>query len=231
MRVLIFGTVYCDTKEKQELATHWWRLHNEVNPGCDLMMVDSASPLSVTDGVPFNTTTMQLGDNIGHLARKGQDGWGRAFCAGLHYAVTHGYDYVAHIEGDSLFRKPVVKFCEFMEEQTLGAFVCGVNGTRYQEFSWVETGIMFFSVPYIKDSQFVSRYNWPDGKSKQYPNTPEAVIWNMLREDRQLNTVPIRVMRDDKNQLTLDNIRKFDWISHTSPNLFRKFATSLMVPA
>jgi hypothetical protein len=47
-------------------------------------------------------------DNIGHLARGGKDGWGRAFCKGLEMAIDGQYDYVVHIEGDSLFKRPVL---------------------------------------------------------------------------------------------------------------------------
>jgi hypothetical protein len=226
VRVLIFGTTYCATEEQRDLAAMWAALHRAVNPECDLLLVDSDSPLAIHD-VPV----LQLGDNIGHLGRGGQDGWGRAFCAGLQYADVRGYDCAVHVEGDSLFRHPVAKFCEFMTKQDLGAFVCGVNGTRYQEFAWVETGIMFFSVPYIRDSRFIERYDWRDGKSKKYPNTPEAVIWKMLREDDQLNTVPINVMRDDKNTLTTENVMEYDWISHATPTMYRKFVTDTMVPA
>lgn len=226
MKVLIFGTVYCDTEEKRHLAGQWGQLHGALNPGCDLLLVDSASPVPVR-GIPL----LQLGDNIGHLGRKGRDGWGRAFCAGLQYAIDHGYDFVVHIEGDSLFRQPVAKFCEFMREQEIPAFVCGVNGTKFKEFAWVETGIMFFSVPYIRESNFIERYNWPDGESKKYPNTPEAVIYRMLNADDALNTAPINVMRDDKNILTVENVEEYDWISHAAPNIYSTFVTSAKATA
>lgn len=226
MKVLIFGTVYCDTEEKRRLATQWNVLHKALNPDCDLLLVDSNSPLAIHD-----TPTLQLGNNIGHLARKGEDGWGRALCAGLHYAIEHDYDYVVHIEGDSLFRHPVIKFCEFMEKQDLPTFVCGVCGTKFKEFAWVETGIMFFSVGYIEDSNFIERYNWRDGKSKRYPHTPEAVIYEMLKHDDTLNIVPINTMRDDQNILSVDNVGEYDWISHTTPDIYSTFVTNLMVPA
>ncbi len=223
MKVLIFGTLYSDTQDKAELASLWRELHKDMNPHCDLMLVDSASPM-----IPRNVCApelYQLGDNIGHLARKGQDGWGRAFCAGLQYAADHGYDYVVHIEGDSLFRLPVSRFCHFMCEQDFKAFVCGVNGTKFKEFAWVETGIMFLSVPYVRESNFIERYNWQDGAAKRYPNTPEAVIHRMLAEDSALNVAPIKTMRDDKNLLTVDNVGDYDWISHTTPSIYSTFVT------
>jgi hypothetical protein len=226
VKVLIFGTVYCDTEEKRSLAGQWGALHRALNPGCDLLLVDSKSPLAI-HGVP----TLQLGDNIGHLARAGQDGWGRAFCAGLRYAIVNEYDYVVHVEGDSLFRLSAHTFCGFMRDQDLPTFVCGINGTRYEEFAWVETGIMFFETHYLRSHHFIERYNWTDGKAKRYPNTPEAVIWKMLSEDNALNMVPIRVMRDDKGILTPDNLGEYDWISHTTPDIYNRFVISAMVAA
>ncbi len=227
MSTLIFGTVYCDTEEKLRLACQWDKLHEAVNPGCDLLLVDSDSPYLV----PGVHDTLQLGDNIGHLGRNGRDGWGRAFCAGLQYAIDRDYDYVAHVEGDSLFRLPVEKFCEFMEEHQLHTFVCAVNGTKFKEFQWVETGIMFFSTQYISDSNFIERYDWRDGKSKKYPHTPEAVVYEMLDQDGAINVAPIRCMRDDQKVLTVDNVRNYDWISHTTPAIYETFVTSGMVTA
>lgn len=226
MKVLMFGTVYCDTVEKQHLAGQWGKLHGELNQDCDLLLVDSKSPLLVS-GVPV----LQLGDNIGHLARHGRDGWGRAFCAGLQYAADHDYDYAVHVEGDSLLRLSVMKFCQSMEEHALPALVCGVNGTKFKEFAWVETGVMFLSVPYTVESQFVERYNWLDGDAKRYPHTPEAVVYELMGQDGALNIAPIRTMRDDKKVLTTDNVREYDWISHAAPEVYDAFIASVMVAA
>jgi hypothetical protein len=86
-------------------------------------------------------------------------------------------------------RLPVTPLCVQMQELNLKALACSVNGTKFKEFAWVETGVMFFSVPYLRDSNFVERYNWQDGVSKAYPNTPEAVICKMLADDYALNLV------------------------------------------
>jgi len=63
---------------------------------CDLLLVDSASPRYPY--VPRKINFLSFTNNVGHLSRGGQDGWGRAFCRGLGYAVEQGYDYVAHVE-------------------------------------------------------------------------------------------------------------------------------------
>ncbi len=228
MRVLIFGTVYCDTEEKRGLAMQWCELHRSLNPTCDLMLVDSASPCSIED---YEVHVLQLGDNIGHLGRSGADGWGRAFCEGLKYAVENYYDFVVHIEGDSLLRQPVLPFCKCMKDNELESFVCGVNGTKFKEFRWVETGMMFMSVPYVQESNFIERYNWQDGASKKYPHTPEAVVYEMLEQDDALSVVPLNVMRDDQHLMTKDNIGEYDWITHTTTEIFSTFVTSSTVPA
>ncbi len=230
MRVLIFGTTYTDTMEKVEIEDKWINLHRTLNPTCDLMLVDSASPLrsvARTDDVHV----LQLNNNIGHLGRSGRDGWGRAFCAGLQYAVENYYDFVVHVEGDSLLRQPVMPFCECMKDNELESFVCGVNGTKFKEFRWVETGMMFMSVPYVQESNFIERYNWQDGASKKYPHTPEAVVYEMLEQDDALSVVPLNVMRDDQHLMTKDNIGEYDWITHTTTEIFSTFVTSSTVPA
>jgi hypothetical protein len=220
MRVLIFGTTYVDSVEQRNLLQQWIKLHGALNPACDLMIVDSASPFML-GSTPCHV--LQLGDNIGHLARRGQDGWGRAFCAGLRYASENYYDVAVHIEGDSLFSAPVMSFCEHMRAEKLDSLVCGVNGTKLREFAWVETGIMFLSMSYVKARSFVDRYDWPNGAAKRYPNTPEAVICRMLNEDNALSIMSINTMRDDKKMLTIDNVREFDWISHATPEVYDAF--------
>ena len=226
MRVLIFGTVYADTLEKFQLAQQWVMLHKRVNPDCDLVLVDSSS---IHDGaLGDDVQVLQFNDNIGHLSRNGQDGWGRAFCEGLIWAIDRDYDFVVHIEGDSLFRHPVMKFCEFMQNKNLLSFVTSVNGTKTIENNWIETGIMFFSTNYLVASEFIERYNWPDGASKRYPHTPEAVIWEMLRKDYAFSVVPITPMRDDCHRLTTKSVKHYDWITHTTPEVYQAFIESVV---
>jgi len=225
MRILVFGTTYCKDEHDFCLAQQWVTLHRALNLDCDLLLVDSASPFSVAK---LGTSVVQFGDNIGHLARNGRDGWGRAFCAGLQWAIDRDYDFVVHVEGDSLLRLPVVPICEHMSRHDLWAFVCGVNGTKFREFAWVETGVMFFTVSYVRDSNFVERYDWPDGESKRYPHTPEAVVYHMLVQDGVLNVAPIRTMRDDRKVLAVDNVMNYDWISHATPEVYDAFVARSM---
>lgn len=44
-RTLIFGTTYVDTPERETLTRQWLDFHGRLNPRCDLLLVDSQSPL------------------------------------------------------------------------------------------------------------------------------------------------------------------------------------------
>src|SRR5207249_3885983 len=120
-------TTYVDCVDRSNLTGHWLKLHQQLNPDCDVLLVDSQSPLSIAEQFgPFETHVMGrkakkalhcFPDNIGHLSRRGRDGWGRAFCYGLEAAVAAQYDYVVHIEGDSLLRLPVRPLIEDMVRQ------------------------------------------------------------------------------------------------------------------
>src|SRR5580765_1730311 len=180
--ILIFGTVYADDRNKSQLAQQWVSLHRMMNPGCDLMLVDSNSPMPL----PVNVMIYDLGNNIGHLSREGKDGWGRAFCAGLQYAMDTEYDYVVHIEGDSLCRRSVIPVCQEMFWDD--TFVCTVpvRGTRRPERNWVETGLMFFDVRKLNSRNFIELYDWNNGRAKCYPHTPEARIYDLLKDELEM---------------------------------------------
>lgn len=219
MRVLIFGTVYADTIEKQVLARQWTDLNNELNPKCEYMLVDSASPLLVfQSGRNF---VLHLGDNIGHLARGGQDGWGRAFCTGLQWAIDGGYDYAVHVEGDSLCSLDVGSICSRMQLSGACAMGVPVRGTRSIENNWIETGLLFLDVDYARDSDIVGKYDWKNGTAKRYPTTPEYHVHNILGEHLQI--ADWRTMRDDCNVLTGSSVGDYNWITHARPEISDKF--------
>lgn len=224
-RVLVFGTVFTDTPDKQRLAAQWQSLHRAVNGwSVDLLLVDSASP----EPVPLVEDGVQeyaFPDNIGHLARGGRDGWGRAFCKGLEMAIDGQYDYVVHIEGDSLFSKPVLPIIRKMMAAGVKAASVPVEGTRRKETGWVETGLMFFSTDYLWQSKFIERYDWWNRKAKP---TPERVIFDLLGED--LAMLPLKAERGDKGQVTAANARGFDWITHCPPEALDAFVEGAMPP-
>jgi hypothetical protein len=224
-RVLIFATTYEDCADRAKLTDHWIKLHGALNTGCDLLIVDSASPWSPGIRDRHNNFVMlphspglraprmfhSFPDNIGHLSRGGRDGWGRAFCKGLEAAIAGRYDYAAHIEGDSLFRLPVMPIVEQMAAENVDCASTPVVGTIRTMPGWVETGLILFRVGYLEEAQFFARYNWP-GRS-QHP-TPEVIIRNILGD--RLREMPWKAWRGDKNQITHQNVvdLDLDWVTH-----------------
>jgi len=226
LRVLIFGTTYVDSPERARLTEQWVDLHRAINPGCDFLLVDSASPVTPLcfAAKHENLKVHSFPDNIGHLAKGGRDGWGRAFCFGLQYAIDHGYDYVVHIEGDSLFRLPVMDIVRDMREASEPVASTRVSGTRKQETGWVETGLMVFDVGYLSRSNFIQRYEW--GGVKPYPNCPEKVIYGLLGDDLVMK--PWRAERGDSGNITSSNVVNLDWVTHATRDAFDQFANSYL---
>lgn len=224
-RILVFGTTYVDSEAKQKLAGQWEALHRKVNGwAVDLLLVDSASPvplLAVEEGAEKYSFT----DNIGHLARGGKDGWGRAFCKGLEMAIDGQYDYVVHIEGDSLFSKPVLPIIRKMMADGVKAASVPVEGTKRKETGWAETGLMFFSVDYLWQSKFIERYDWWNRKARP---TPEKVISDLIGED--LRMLPLKAERGDRGQITPANAAGLDWITHCAPEAFEAFVDKAISP-
>lgn len=218
-RTLIFGTVFVDTIDKLNLAKRWIDFHTSINPDCDFLLVDSKSPLGplVREHMKGKGEYYSFPDNIGHLARGGRDGWGRAFCHGLNTGIVGGYSYVVHVEGDSLFRLPI----KGMEWTGIKAASIPVFGTIRPEREWVETGLMIFSTAYLRDSNFIARYDWET--PKHYPRTPEAVVRELLGDDLCMMTWAGE--RGDRGQITAANVKALDWVTHVPPAVFDVFVS------
>ena len=74
---------------------------------------------------------------------------------GILCAIAGGYDYVAHVEGDLLTRLDVSTICRLMQDRRIDAL-----GTVAPGFGWLETGLLFFRVDYLRQSRLVERYDW-----------------------------------------------------------------------
>lgn len=187
----------------------------EKNKSCDALIVDSNSPMM--PHVPASVGYYTFPDNVGHLSRGGRDGWGRAFCHGLERAVDDGYDYVAHVECDSLCTLDIAQEVEHMEIN--GACVETIRVSSMP--SWPETGLMFFDVEWLRRTKFVERYDWQ--RRTKYPE-PERVVKELCGVDLQL--MPWRGMRDDFHELTVDNVddRNLDWLTHAPLSVMERFA-------
>jgi SAM-dependent methyltransferase len=230
LRTLIVVTCYVDSAHRARLFDHCLTLTRKRNADCDLLVVDSHSPLCpgvaklIADkhgaflpysGTPARQMVYSFPDNVGHLSRKGRDGWGRAFCYGLDAAVQAGYDYVVHIEGDSLFRLPVLPIVRQMRRQKIAVQSIPVLGTKYEMRGWVETGLMFFSTEFLVESKLTQRYDWPNRRESP---SPEAVVRGLCGDKLQMASW--KAWRGDKNQITADNIAELnlDWVTHCWDN-------------
>lgn len=232
MRSLIFGTTYCADEAAFVQVQRWSLLHRALNPNCDLLLVDSASPVFPTTRLDPSIIVTRLSDNIGHLARRGQDGWGRAFCEGLQFAQDGVYDYVAHVEGDSLCRLHLEPIFEEMSSTGKSALSPPVRGTRLegkgQEVHWVETGLMLFSVDWLHAADVVRRYDWRDAEPKRrYPLTPEWWLRRIIGSDLTSWDI-VRAARGDCGQITEANVDQYDWITHVEPTVADAFVESAL---
>lgn len=229
-RVLIFGTVFEDNAARAHLTDLWVKLHGQLNPDCDLMLIDSQSPHR--PGIAERHSSIgyfNFSDNVGHLSRKGADGWGRAFCKGLELAAAFSYDYAVHIEGDSLLRLPVRPIVEQMARDQTKALSTPVAGMRIpgSETGWTETGLMFFDCRFLQASRLVERYAWPRRRSSP---TPEKVVCELLGDDLKL--MPWRAWRGDKQQITAGNVvgLGLDWLTHVHHDVeaYDRFADDVL---
>jgi len=228
--ILLFGTFYVDSVDREALTELWITLHTALNDAnCDFLVVDSQSPIKKFqdwhpyDGKRHRRMYYNFPDNIGHLSRPlvtpGRDGWGRAFCKGIEIAIALGYEYVVHIEGDSLCRLKVADVVRQMQEEGIECTSSYVRGMRNKdmETEWVETGLMFFATDYLKRCDFIARYDWAH---RQVSPSPERFIMQqILRRDldyKRMRLEGIKALRADKNQINKGNIEtlNLDWVTH-----------------
>lgn len=227
-KILIAGSTYIADKQAVELTKLWARLNETVNPDCDFLIVDSASPfapqtflksmgydyfrLLFDEEIPpeiGHRTVVSFGENIGHLSRGGKHGAGRAFCKALEIAFANGYHKVAIIEGDLLFAKPVAKVFERLESKKIKAATCW--SFSYQ---FIESGAMFFDTLWLHQSEFVKRYDWKGGDQH---GLPEKHLEDMCGDE--LYMLPYRGLRNDMDNITIKNMPEvinfgLDWITH-----------------
>jgi hypothetical protein len=221
-RTLIFGTSYVADQQAAYAYRQWADLVLALNPGAAVLAVDSASPcLPRVPGVGV----LRLDDNIGHLGSTGRDGWGRAFCKGLHIGLFGDYDRVAHIETDVLFARPVAEVFAKMEAS-------GVKAAAPMAYphQFVETGLMFFDGAWLRGSRLAERYAWDKPYPRPFPEERVAALCGDA-----LFALPLRGMRNDSGQLTAGNMRAMfpygmDWLTHAEPSVRRAFVKQAQLP-
>lgn len=235
MRGLIFGTFFAYDQATLELAADWRRCHAVCNPGWPLALIDSTSyrpyrsgndPLSdfsyleigsaIESGIPLESrgTIVSFADNVGHLARGGRDGWGRAFCQGLQLAIDNEFDYVAHVEADLLSCVDWSKGAGLLEKQDRAVLAA------FDPFhKCLETGLMLFRVSWLRDTDFISRYAW---HLKTPADAPEDDVTDLCME--QLLFLDIPGCRDDNNTVRPEDVDRMLYLTHCrEPGLYARF--------
>jgi hypothetical protein len=241
IRILVFGTAYCATARRLRLLEQWAEALQRVAPDCDHLVVDSQSPVFDTAAHPLlsrfgacrpcpgepapvpvgHRSIIGFPDNVGHLSAGGADGWGRAFSQGLLCAVAGRYDYVVHVEGDLLTRLDLPAICRMMQERRIDAL-----GAITPGLGWLETGLVFLAVDYVRRARLVERYDW--SRRSPYPY-PEAVLGELLGGDLFLQLW--RGAKDDAAVLTY-GADELHWLTKASdPTAYDRFMASGPWPA
>jgi len=223
-KTLIMATSYVATNDRRELVTIWAKLAEKLNPDLDLVLVDSASPINPQEFLTFwrdanpKRWCYRFPDNVGHRNITRVDGFGRAFCKGVELAIEGGYDYLAHTDSDVLFAKPAAPFIEKLKAS--GVKVACAFDPMYQ---FLETAIMFASVPYLKEIGFVEKYDW----STYHETIPEIRFEEIM--NGELFTIPLRGLRNDDNRLSWKNFDQsfhygMDYLTHCADvGLYKRF--------
>lgn len=228
MKTLIVATTYEKTVERAKVHDMWIQLHSKLNPDCDILVVDSCSPYKPFLKERFSMDMewfhgkryfYKFPDNIGHLewpneSPEGRDGAGRAFCYGFFYAIENNYDYVVHIEGDSLFRLKVQDVTKKMKSKNI--LVTGVPYHHKNRYNLIETGLMFFSVDYLRNTNFIDRYDWSTQE-----HCVEVFITCLVGPD--FVKMPWNASRGDIKPINMENVLTFDWITHVPLDVYEKF--------
>jgi hypothetical protein len=210
MSTAIFGTSYIKDATDLWVFRQWLNINRTLNRDADLIVVDSASPVSpeVADFPSGdNERLIQLGDNIGHLSKTGVDGWGRAFTQGLLACAPS--NWIVHIETDLLLAHPVQRMIGRME---IGAVeVCAPWALPYP---MIETALMWFDAHWVRKHDLVGRYDWEHGRG-----LPEKRIEEIAGED--LWIAPLRGLRMDIRDQALP--QPLDWVTHATVAQYRQF--------
>lgn len=194
MKTLIAGTSYLSDESRCELAGLWLRVARSLNPGMDILVVDSASPFDPANYL--DCEIFRFDDNIGAISRHQKDGSGRAFCKALEVGIARGYDYCAFIETDLILAVQVSPVVQRMAKSAVR--VCSPLASPYQFPEW---GVSFWDLEYVRASKFIERYGW-----EKAPARPIAE-WRVLRlVESDYWQLPIHGRRNEDNALNYANI-------------------------
>jgi hypothetical protein len=237
MKVLIFGTMYLKNEMSCKFVNAWYECWQRYNSQYDFLLIDSNSDekwiqkldMTVqrkiiqsydifTISIDKRENIISFPDNIGHLFSTGRDGWGRAFCTGIANGIFNNYDYVVHIESDLLFKGNVSDIVKEMHEKSYP-----ILSTKSWVHEFLETGLMFMSVSFLNNIQFLSKYNWKSLTRKDYP---EWIIPNIIGT-QNVNLKYWIGDRNDFGQIKDNDVKKCIYLTHCNKEQLRLFMDSV----
>ena len=216
---LIFGTCYIGTVIMKCHVELWCKLMRKLNPETDILLIDSCSIYSpqefaASNGINF----IDFGNNVGHLSLQGRDGWGRAFCKGIQYAIDNNYKYVVYTDADIFLSFPVKSVIDKMERTNVK--ICTPFDITYL---FIENGVVFADVNYMNESRFISKYDW-ENANQPIPEHRCASLWQ-----DELFILPILGFRNDSSHITHQNVEnpQIQYLTHCKDfSLYQHFLES-----
>lgn len=209
-RLLICATSYLPDLPSIELAKLSHRVIKHLNPGEDIKIIDCGSPFD--PALTFaGADIFKFDENVGAISRGGGDGAGRSCCKAIELAIEGGYDYLVVHETDFIFAKSCREIVNRMHKAGVKV-ACPGWATPYL---FPEYGVLFMSVQYAKDTDYIGRYDWQT--SKPLPIV-EKRLQAMFGDD--LWFFPALGMRNEHNQLNVANIANMYpygnpvWLTH-----------------
>lgn len=201
------------------LVKFWIAVQARINPGIDIVLVDSCSPfpaqdfLAPADGLSIIT----IDHDIGKRVETGKDGGVEALCVGMDACIAKDkYTHIAYAETDMFFIRPVQSVTERMAKY--GIKVTMPFDTMYQ---FLETGLSFYDIGELVRRNYTKSYDWN--------NPPEMFheIWTEWFFGEAIHPLFCRGLRNDLDQINRQNIMQsfpygIDYLTHCrDPGLYR----------
>lgn len=218
------------TDYEGRLLRVWQQMLEELNGPQDLLIVDSASPLPISDYLDLTRPWyLQIAHDDQQMKTKGDrsiirfndkrghpfwdnvthgSGSDRAMMMGFQTAINSGYERVVYLEMDLLFARPLAEAYAMMTKPAACLPLVGHG-------KFPETGLFIADCKHMDAIRFVDRYCW------RGPCSPEGEL-------RQW-----RIYGDDLQFLPFDGARGYagkDWTTHVTPDIARAFLKDNMMP-
>jgi len=215
-RILVAGSAYVHSEPLRELCRLWSRVVQHLDPGVDIVILDSVSPFEPAVFLDWpcftersrkiseelygdNRWVYKFDENLGHLNKGGEDGAGRTFCKSVELGIALGYDYVVVIETDLIFLRCVRDICLRMQRNG-----CKIAALPNLQYAFPEFGVCFIDTKWAKEFDLVGKYDWK--KSQPWP-IPEVRLMNILKD--YLMMLPEYGVRVDQMPMTEQNFASY----------------------